>query len=156
MKFPEIFLGMRITGSLFNKVGIVLFIILLAGTFSACAFKAMAKDRNQAQGLSAETIMKDLSSKLSLSLETKNKIRPIIYDSFEQRRTLVKEVREGGRGRRSDIRGKMQEYQKETERQLAEFLTSEQLSLYQEYISEQQEAIKNRRQRGGGRGFSLF
>jgi CTP-dependent riboflavin kinase len=78
-----------------------------------------------------------LQEKLALSDEQTTKIQPIMLEDATKKKDIVEN------GSIFTIRGKMKSLQKETKSKLAKILTTEQIKLYQDGVSEEvQEEFK--------------
>ncbi|WP_457653371.1 hypothetical protein [Rhodocaloribacter sp.] len=98
------------------------------------------------------TEMEDTLTRLGLDEATTAKVRPILMAGIEKRLALFREMREmrkqggGNRGARGAMREKMMKLEEETENELADVLSEEQMAKYREIV-----AGKRAARRGGPR-----
>ncbi|WP_456424624.1 hypothetical protein [Rhodocaloribacter sp.] len=98
--------------------------------------------------------MEDTLARLGLEEATTAKVRPILTAGIEKRLALFREVREmrkqggGNRGARGAMREKMMKLEEETEKELADVLSEEQMAKYREIVAEKRAARRGGPRRG--------
>ena len=100
----------------------------------------------QAQAMSSEQFLAELSKKLRLKDVQKAEILPVVERFFKKRAELMQSVRTSGEGGKGEMRKQMQQLQLETENQIADFLSDEQLEKYQEFMAEKMKVKSAQRQ----------
>ena len=118
------------------------FLILFIFTFCVSLFSCSEDETGRRQRRSPEEQAKLLQEELDLSDEQTNQVEKIYADS---RQEIVK-ARENFDGDRRHMREIMMEYRKKTNQQIVEVLNEDQEKNFQEYLDEQQERMRKRRE----------
>jgi len=147
-------LGVR-NRSLLKHLAFATFVTLIAAIFMAQPIPAQAADLPDMNS-SAEQVMAKMKERLHLTEEQETKIRPIIEESVQTRREILKRDPQ----ERSAIKNELQELQWKTDMRLGVILTEEQMREYEKLREEQSEKMQrsdmqgSRGLRGGrSRGF---
>lgn len=110
------------------------FALILAALAVAEPLEAQAQRGGRGFGMSLDDQMTALTERLTLDEEQATKVREILQAQTETRRERFQGAR--GSGDRNAMMQLMQELQEETETQLAEVLSDEQMEKYREYVAE--------------------
>lgn len=97
---------------------------------------------------SMESVMSKMRDRLHLTEEQEKKIRPIIEESFQARREILKSNPQD----RSAIKNELQELQWKTDMRLGLILTKEQMEEYEKLREEQSERMQSSDMQGSRKG----
>ena len=130
-------LGLR-NSSLLKHLAFVTCVTLIAAIFMAQPISAQARDPLGTNS-SAEQVMAKMKERLHLTEGQETKIRPIIEESFQTRREILKRDPQD----RSVINNELQELQWKTDMRLGLILTEEQMKEYEKLREEQSEKMQS-------------
>jgi Spy/CpxP family protein refolding chaperone len=144
--------------------------VLLLAVLAVAPARALAQDAppfDREEAVERLRLALDsLVAELQLTGEQEPRVRSILEASYRERVELARELREirdGGAGRRAkirqmrDLRDRMDEHRDETRQQLAEVLTEAQLATYDRWVEERRAEMRQRirgARRGGPPGAS--
>jgi len=114
------------------------YVLLCTMIFVIQPLGARASDVSGAKA-SPEEFMSQLKMRLNLSEDQEAKINPIIEESIQKRREIVKNSSQD----RKTVRNQLQELRWSTDMQIGKILTEAQMKEYQELREEQHEKVEN-------------
>jgi len=141
-------LGVR-NRSLLKHLAFATCVTLIAAIFMAQPIPSQAADLPDTNS-SAEQVMAKMKERLHLTEEQETKMRPIIEESVQTRREILKRNPQD----RSAIKNELQELQWKTDMRLGLILTEEQMKEYEKLMEEQSEKMQSSdmQSRKGSRG----
>ena len=116
------------------------FMLILVFTFSLSFINCSEDNDRRSQRRSPEENAKLLQEKLNLTDEQTKQVERI-YINLQEERTKARENFDGDRRQMREI---MMEYREKTNQQIEEILNDNQIKIFQEYLGEQQERMRER------------
>ena len=116
------------------------FMLILVFTFSLSLINCSEDNDRRSQRRSPEENAKLLQEKLNLTDEQTKQVERIYINSQEERT----KARENFDGDRRQLREIMMEYREKSNQQIEEILNENQIKIFQEYLGEQQERMRER------------
>lgn len=123
--------------------------MLLIGLVSGVVLAQPTRPEQPSKPPTVEEIVSQLQEQLNLTDEQVEQIRPIFEEEFEKREELFQKNRGQGPESRKALDTEFQKLQEETEKQLEEIFTEEQMALYRKMLEERQ---KQQPPQGGPQG----
>jgi len=116
------------------------FMLILVFTFSLSLINCSEDNDRRSQRRSPEENAKLLREKLNLTDEQTKQVEKI-YINLKEERTKARENFDGDRRQLREI---MMKYREKTNQQIEEILNENQIKIFQEYLGEQQERMRER------------
>lgn len=132
--------------SLLKYLASTTYVMLFAVIFMTQPITAQARDLPDMNS-SPEQVMSKMKERLNLTEEQETKVRPIIEESIQKRREILKKDPQD----RSTIKNELQELQWTTDMRLGVILTEEQMKEYQKLREEQSEKMRSEQRSRGSR-----
>lgn len=124
--------------------------MMMIGLVSGVVLAQPTRPEQPPKPPTVEEVVSQLQEQLNLTDEQVEQIRPIFEEEFEKREELFQKNQGQGQGQgpesRKALDEELQKLQEETEKQLEEILTEEQMTLYRKMLDERQ---KHQPPRGG-------
>lgn len=140
------------------KIAHILLISVAAVLLAACASqRSIRQERADRPGhgpevQTAEERLSILKSRLNLTKAQVYDIRPIFEEEYERKREMMGSMRPGDRQGMSSVRQKKEDLDWLISRKLSNYLTPEQMELYQDFLAEEGARMEKMHSRKGGRG----
>jgi (p)ppGpp synthase/HD superfamily hydrolase len=130
-----------------RRTQVYLFCLLITLVLTSCS--TSSNERKYSSQKTSDEIVTDLRVLLILSPEKTKKVRKIIENNMDKRKSLKRKMREGESEKGESLREQMQALQMETDVLMAKVLSPEQMKRYRKYMQEKKE---QRGKRSGGKG----